>query len=100
MLKMSCMSHYEDSFVGYSAMYLLKYTDVSEVRTASIIALMTEAVCTSETFVYFNETTQTISKTTPQLKNYTRFYILFNTLYCINANSRDITYLSVLWTKY
>jgi hypothetical protein len=39
----------------------LKLTDVSEVRTASNIkpniVLMMEAVRTSETFVYFNETT-------------------------------------------
>jgi hypothetical protein len=33
----------------------LKKISVSEVFTASIIALMTEAVFTSETSVYFNE---------------------------------------------
>jgi hypothetical protein len=33
----------------------LKETDISEVHTASTIALM-EAVCTSETLVYFNHT--------------------------------------------
>jgi hypothetical protein len=37
---------------------LLQYTDVSQVRTASSIrALMMEAVRTSETSVYSNETT-------------------------------------------
>jgi hypothetical protein len=48
----------------------LKYTDVSEVRTASIIrainplinALIPEAVRTSETSVYFNETTRAMSQ--------------------------------------
>jgi len=35
----------------------LKYTDVSELRTASIITLM-GTVRTSETSVYFNETTR------------------------------------------
>jgi phosphoribosylformylglycinamidine (FGAM) synthase PurS component len=35
---------------------LLKYSDVSEVRTASIIRVMTEAVRTSETSAYLNET--------------------------------------------
>jgi hypothetical protein len=35
----------------------LKQTDVSEVRTASDIALMIEAARTSETSVYFNEIT-------------------------------------------
>jgi hypothetical protein len=38
----------------------LKYTDVSNMHTASInraIVLVMEAVCTSETTVYFNETT-------------------------------------------
>jgi hypothetical protein len=34
-----------------------KYTDVSEVRTASIISAIMEAVRISETLVYFNETT-------------------------------------------
>jgi hypothetical protein len=33
----------------------LKYTDVTEVRTASI-ALMMEELRTSETLIYFNET--------------------------------------------
>jgi hypothetical protein len=32
--------------------------DVSEACTASIMAMMMEAVCASETSVYFNETTQ------------------------------------------
>jgi hypothetical protein len=36
---------------------LLKYKDISEVRTASIIALILEAVTTSETSVYCNKTT-------------------------------------------
>jgi hypothetical protein len=36
----------------------LKLTDVSEERTASIIALMMEAVRTSETSVDFNITTR------------------------------------------
>jgi hypothetical protein len=35
----------------------LNLTDVSEVRTSSIIALLTEAVRTSETSVNFNVTT-------------------------------------------
>jgi hypothetical protein len=40
----------------------LKFTDVSEVCTASIIrAMMMEAVCTSETSVNFNVTTQRYS---------------------------------------
>jgi hypothetical protein len=38
---------------------MLKWTDVSEVRTVSIIiALIMEAVCTSETSGHFNMTTQ------------------------------------------
>jgi hypothetical protein len=36
----------------------LKQTDVSEVHTASIVALMMEAVHTSEMLVYFNESTR------------------------------------------
>jgi hypothetical protein len=36
---------------------LLKYTDVSEVHTASTIALMMEEIRTSETSVYFSENT-------------------------------------------
>jgi hypothetical protein len=32
-----------------------EYTDVSEVRTASIFSLMIEAVRISETSVYYNE---------------------------------------------
>jgi hypothetical protein len=36
----------------------LKLTDVSEVRSASIIALMMEEIRTSETSVNFNVTTQ------------------------------------------
>jgi hypothetical protein len=36
----------------------LKLIDVSEVRTASIIRAMTEAVRTSETSVYFHDTSQ------------------------------------------
>jgi hypothetical protein len=36
----------------------LKLTDVSEVRIASIIALMTEAVRTFETSVNFNVTSR------------------------------------------
>jgi hypothetical protein len=36
----------------------LKFTDISKVRTTSIIALMMEAVCTSETLVNFNMTTR------------------------------------------
>jgi hypothetical protein len=36
----------------------LKFTDISKVRTASIIALMMEAVRTSETLVNFNMTTR------------------------------------------
>jgi hypothetical protein len=36
---------------------LLKYTDVSDVCGASIIGMRMEAVRTSETSVYFNETT-------------------------------------------
>jgi hypothetical protein len=36
----------------------LKWTDVSEVCTASNIALMMEAVCASETSVYFSDTTR------------------------------------------
>jgi hypothetical protein len=34
----------------------LKWIEVSEVRTASIIALMMGAVCTCETLVHFNVT--------------------------------------------
>jgi hypothetical protein len=45
--------------LGYSARVVsLKYTDVSEVRTASIIRVVMEAVRTSETSVNSNETTQ------------------------------------------
>jgi hypothetical protein len=36
----------------------LEQTDVSEVRTASIIKAIMEAVCTSQTSVYSNETTR------------------------------------------
>jgi hypothetical protein len=36
----------------------LKYTDVSEVRTASTITMITETVRTSETSVFFSETTR------------------------------------------
>jgi hypothetical protein len=36
----------------------LKFTDVSEVRTASIIALMMDVVRTSEMSVNFNVTTR------------------------------------------
>jgi hypothetical protein len=36
----------------------LKFTDVSEVRTASIITLMMEAALTFETSVNFNATTR------------------------------------------
>jgi hypothetical protein len=36
---------------------MLKFTEVSEIRTASIIALMMEAVCIFETPVNFNVTT-------------------------------------------
>jgi hypothetical protein len=35
----------------------LEQTDVSEIRTASTISLMMEAVHNSETSVYFKETT-------------------------------------------
>jgi hypothetical protein len=35
-----------------------KFTDVSEVRTASIISLMIETVSTSETSVHSNQTTR------------------------------------------
>jgi hypothetical protein len=47
---------YEDEIQRCVVSY--KQTDVSEVSTAStiiIIALMMKAVCTSETFVYFDE---------------------------------------------
>jgi hypothetical protein len=37
---------------------LLKVTNIYEVHNASIIMEMMEAVCTSETSVYFNETKQ------------------------------------------
>jgi hypothetical protein len=44
----------------YTALHLvtLKLIDVSEVRTASIIRAITEAVRTSETSAYFHDTTQ------------------------------------------
>jgi hypothetical protein len=43
----------------------LKFVDVSEVHTASIIiALMTEAVCTSEMLVNFNMTRSATSQKT------------------------------------
>jgi hypothetical protein len=35
----------------------LEQTDISEIRTASIISLMMQAVHNSETSVYFKETT-------------------------------------------
>jgi hypothetical protein len=41
---------------------LKKYTNVSEVRTASIIALVLEAVRIVETPVYFKETTRHCSR--------------------------------------
>jgi hypothetical protein len=48
--------------LDFSGMYCrvvtLKWTDVSEVRTASVIALMMDAVSASETSVNFNVTTQ------------------------------------------
>jgi hypothetical protein len=37
---------------------MLKFTDVSQVHTASVFALMMEAVRTSETSVNFNMTTR------------------------------------------
>jgi hypothetical protein len=42
----------------YRSVVSLEYTDVSEVLTASIITLKMEAVRTSETSVYSNETTR------------------------------------------
>jgi hypothetical protein len=42
----------------YNHVVTLTLTDVSEVHTASIIALMIQIVRTSQTSVYFNETTQ------------------------------------------
>jgi hypothetical protein len=50
-------------------MVSLKYTDVSEARTASN-ALMIKAVYTSETSVYFNETTR-------RYRAYSRRLIIF-----------------------
>jgi hypothetical protein len=41
----------------WNTVVTFKYTDVSEVYTVSIIALMIDAEHTSETCVYFNETT-------------------------------------------
>jgi hypothetical protein len=48
----------------YRRVVTLKQTDVSDVRTASIIRAMMEAVRTSETLVrlYFDETNGAISK--------------------------------------
>jgi hypothetical protein len=48
---------YHDSFPGYSGV-VLKQTDVSEVHATSVINALMEAVRTSETSVYFNETTR------------------------------------------
>jgi hypothetical protein len=46
-------SEYEDDgFLGYITM-LSHRNIISEMHTASIIALMMEAICTSETLVYF-----------------------------------------------
>jgi hypothetical protein len=42
----------------YCRVVVLKLTDVSKVRTASITAMMIEAVRTSETSVDFNVTTR------------------------------------------
>jgi hypothetical protein len=54
----SIIIHYEDGIQRH--VVSLKYADISEVHTASIISaiLMMEAVRTSETSVYFNETTR------------------------------------------
>jgi hypothetical protein len=47
-----------------------KLTDISEVRTASIITLMMEAVCTSETSVNFDVTTRRYSPEDSKLQVY------------------------------
>jgi hypothetical protein len=47
----------------------LKWTDVSEVRTASIIALMMEAVSTSETLDHFDVTTRRYIQEDSKLNN-------------------------------
>jgi hypothetical protein len=52
------------AFWDISRVVSLKWTDDSEVSTTSIIRAITEAVCTSETSVYFNKTTRDISQKT------------------------------------
>jgi hypothetical protein len=53
-----CTTRGTYSFLGLRRVVSFKKTDVSEVHTASIIALMMEAVHTCETSIYFNGTTQ------------------------------------------
>jgi hypothetical protein len=66
----------------YRRVVLLKLTDVSEVRTASIIALMMETVGTSETSVSFNVTTrryiQEDSKLHTRRRENLKFHIYFD----------------------
>jgi hypothetical protein len=47
----------DTDFWGITRIVSLKWTDVSEVRTASIITFLMEAVRISETPVYFKKTT-------------------------------------------
>jgi hypothetical protein len=80
----------------------LKYTDVSEVRTASVIrefiALMTERVSTSETSVYFSETTLCYTHLHENLKSHIHslFRKCFNISILIIARLEK-TYTTVEW---
>jgi hypothetical protein len=63
--------------MGYSAMFLLKKTDVSGMRTASIIALVMEAVRTSEISICSTRIHGTIFQKVVILVNYVFQPILF-----------------------
>jgi len=57
----------------YCHVVSLEKTDVSEVRTASINALIMEAACTSETSIYSKETTR---RYIPEGSNLHTFYLI------------------------
>jgi hypothetical protein len=76
----------------YCRVVTLKWTDVSEVRTASITRAMMEAERTSQTSVHFNVTTQRYIPEDPKLKATTfvsaSVYLLSISLQVLNLDSR------------
>jgi hypothetical protein len=56
----------------WSTVVSLRLTDVSDMRTASIITLMMKAIRTSEISVYFDETIRRYTPESCHLHNYSR----------------------------